>query len=605
MSAPDPLGGLTVTTPWYPSLHNPVSGSFVTDWTRLGRRLTERVRIIHHEEWPGGDVDTVTRLQPHVERVLGRMAKRHELDVQGRWATVTRVPTIITSGFDVADRAEAAVASTRLFGGPLDTPVVHGHVGYLGGLAAARLADPASRVVVTEHSTGLADFLQSARGRDIYTEVLERSHRLTCVSSVVRDVILSACPDLHDKVVVVPNPVDFAPAHQRASRPQKLERWVFSGGLIERKGVVRAVRAFATFAAGRPEATFDLYGEGPLKARLQDIAREAGVEGRVRFHGNVTHDQMLAALADHDVLIAPSHFETFHLVVPEAVAAGVPVVVSRSGGPQDALAGVEDLVGRFVDVNDDSDELLGAVMDLEDGLDRLDLDRARDLLGAKYGHDAITSQLADLYGCQDRRLDTALAAPAPDTREHVIVSVSGWRRYAVAASLGVLEQAHVPVTLLSGDQTLLDAHASVPHGNPADYVRGLAREAGLDPAAVQAGPRSHTLVGLRAAAGLVRGALRRARTTGRDVRPVLGAVRAGARKVAGGVSQDARALMAGAQARRRSDRTAPRPPAAGVHLVADAASFPLVGSLLDISPDVALAVEADRHALGLTPVDAP
>lgn len=604
----DPLEGLTVATPWYPSLHNPVSGSFVTDWTRLGRSLTQRVRVVHAEEWPGGDAETVGRIRPHAERVLARMAARRELDVQGRWSTVTRVPTIITAGFDVADRAEAAVESTRSYGNAFDSPVVHGHVGYLGGLTAARLADPAARVVVTEHSTGLGDFLQTERGRELYTEVLERCHRLTCVSGVVRDLILAACPGHDEKVVVVPNPVNFSPVHHRSSAPERLDRWVFSGGLIERKGVLRALRAFASFAASRPSASLDLYGQGLLEADLRALARDSGVEAQVRFHGNVTHDEMLEALARYDVLVAPSHYETFHLVVPEAVAAGVPVVVTRSGGPQEALSGVEQLVGRFVDVNDDPAELLEAVRDLESGLGDLDLPRARELLAARYGHESITSRLAELYGCTDRRLESGLPDLDPWVREHVIVSVSGWRRYAVAADLAVLAEAQAGAMLLSVDQTLLAAHREVLQGNPVDYVRGFARSAGMSPAAVAGTPRSFTLQGARSGLGLVRGALRRSRSIPEGgTREVLAAARVGARRVAGGLRQDARALAAAARdrRRRRSDLAAdPRQSAGSVHVVADVASFPVVAGLLDVCPDVSLAVEPDRRSLGLTPVDA-
>lgn len=614
MSGPAPLAGLTVTTPWYPTLHNPVGGSFVTDWTGLARSLTDDVRVVHAQEWPGGEPPVVAGLRGSADRVLGRMAARGELDVHGRWSRLTRVPTIITAGFDVADRAEAAVESTRTFGGPLDTPVVHGHVGYLGGLTAARLAGPDSRVVVTEHSTGLEDFLSTPRGRDIYTEVLERSHRLTCVSGVVRDLILSACPGHDETVVVLPNPVDFAPVHQRTEPVQSLDHWVFSGGLIERKGVVRLVRAFVEFAGGRPQATLDIFGQGTLEQDLRDIGRAAGIEDRIRFRGNVTHNEMLEALTHYDVLIAPSHYETFHLVVPEAVAAGLPVVVTRSGGPQEALAGVEDLVGRFIDVNDDPSELTAAVIDLEAGLADLDLPRAREILGARYGHEAMRSSLSELYGCADTRLATNLEPLAVEVPEHVIISVSGWRRYAVSAAVSSLEQAQAPIRLLTNDATVASAHPEVENGLPAAYVRALAEANGLDGDLVPHQPRVQTAAAARAAARVVLTAARASTAPADRARAVLRTAPTVVRRVGGGVKQDLRALRraaAAAQAARRQavDTTADpvegAPQGPPIHLVADVASFPLVSSLLDVQPDARLAVEPDRRLLGLTPVDVP
>lgn len=555
------LQGVTVTTPWYPTMHNPVTGSFVAEWAGLARRLAPQVRVVHAEEWPGGSPEVVAGLAPSADAVLRRMAERLELDTPGRWGTITRVPTVIQAGFDAADRAEAAVESTRRYGGPLDTPVVHGHVGYLGGLTAARLADPASRVVVTEHSSGLGDFLSTQRGQDLYAEVLERAHRLTCVSSVVRDLVVETFPAHADRVLVVPNPVDFAPVHRRSAGPESVDRWVFAGGLSENKGVVRLVEAFSRFARGRDAATLDIFGAGALESRLRELASESGLADRVRLMGNVPHDEFLRALPQYDVLLAPSRYETFHLVVPEAVAAGVPVVVTRSGGPQEALAGVEDLVGRFVDVNDDPDEIVEAVHDLERGLDRLDLGAARATLAARYGHDAVAAELARLYGCgEPTRAVPAEAARAKPDREFVLVSVSGWRKYAVAAYLEAIDTAGGHATLVTRDAELIGLHPGTDHVEPVDYLNALKPRV----AAAAAGT-------VESARGLLRRVLGRGTTPSVAARPVL-------------------------------ER---EPDPSSTHLVCDVASFPAVAELVRARPEVPLRVEPDLPALGLSPVDAP
>jgi glycosyltransferase involved in cell wall biosynthesis len=561
MTEATPLPGVTVATPWYPTMHNPVTGSFVAEWTGLARRLASRVRVVHAEEWPGGTPEVVAGLAPSVDAVLGRMAGRHELDVSGRWGTITRVPTVIQAGFTAADRAEAAVESTRRYAGAFDTPVVHGHVGYLGGLTAARLADPDSRVFVTEHSSGLGDFLSTPRGQDLYAEVLDRAHRLTCVSSVVRDLIVATFPSQADRVVVVPNPVDFDPAHRRASRPDAADRWVFAGGLSENKGVVRLVEAFARFARDRGAASLDIFGAGALESRLRDLAHESGVGDRVRLMGNVPHDEFLRALPQYDVLLAPSRYETFHLVVPEAVAAGVPVVVTRSGGPEEALDGVEDLVGRFVDVNDDPGEIVEAVLDLERGLDRLDLDAARETLAGRYGHDAVAAELSTLYGCEPPGGTTPAAPPTPrrePDRDVVLVSVSGWRKYAVAAYLDAVDATGGQATLVTRDAELMGLHPGTTQVQPAAYLAALK------------GPVAAAAAGTAAAArGLVR------RVLGRASAPA---------------SPSAVPAVA-------------RPSA--THIVCDVASFPIVEQLMAASPELRLAIEPDLPALGRAPVDAP
>jgi glycogen(starch) synthase len=498
--APAPVELVTVCTPWYPTAYNRLGGSFVADWSALSARLARRLRVIHTEEWPGGTEANIAKWSADTDLVFGELARRRAFDVVGAHGTLTRVPTVLTTGWDVPRRAEAAVDATRRWGGSLaDSPVVHGHVGYLGGLVGARLADPSARLVVTEHSTGLGDVLASPAGLELYAEVLERAHRLTCVSRVVRDQIVAALPEHSDKVVVVPNPVDFAPVDRRPAPPSALDRWVFAGGLIERKGVLRLLQAFSHFAPGRPEATLDLFGSGPLEDKLRELAAGAGLGERVRFRGSVPHGELLSALASYDVLLAPSTFETFHLVVPEAVAAGVPVVATRSGGPQEALAGVEDLVGRLVDVNDDPQELVDAVQDLEAGLGDLDLEAARQELDARYGPEAVLRALSDLYGVDapsSSAYEAATASPTtgPPTATQALqpstattarierieriervslLSALGWRRYAIESEARTAVEAGLPTTIVTDDAGAEQAAAPARRVPARDFLASL------------------------------------------------------------------------------------------------------------------------------------
>jgi glycogen(starch) synthase len=350
-----------------------MSGSFVADQVRLASRLVRDVEVVHSLEWPGGTPEVVAQLRPYLDRLLPGALLSRPWDA-GR---LTRVPAIMTGGATVPQRAEEMVSSVRTAIGGFDQPLVHGHVGYLGGLVGARLAAPGARLLVTEHSTGLAALLDDPQGRDQYAEVLERADRVLCVSGVLRDQLLAVLPQHADRLEVLHNPVDFLSGPSRPDVPSALHRWVFIGGLIERKGVERLVRAFCAVAREVPETSLTLYGDGPLRPRLEELARDAGVRDRLDVRGVTPHAQVMAELPSYDLLLAPSTFETFHLAVPEAVAAGVPVIVSRSGGPEEALAGVEDRVGRFVDVEDSPDQLVEAYRELSGSLGTLDLAGAR------------------------------------------------------------------------------------------------------------------------------------------------------------------------------------------------------------------------------------
>ena len=469
---------LDVCTPWYPTPYDPVVGSYVTSWTRLALPLASPVRVVHTHEWPGGNPEIVRGWRAPLDEVVGALGRSERLDVASVVGTITRVPSLIETGMGVLDRAEAGVRDARAALGTLPGDLVHGHVGYLGGLVGARLADPGARVVVTEHSTGLRGVLEDPRGLELYAEVLERAHRLTCVSTPVRQLILDHLPQFADTVVVMPNPVDFEPPHQRRDTPERLDRWVFVGGVIERKGVVRLVEAFIRFAADRPAATLDMFGQGPLVKQLQDRLADVGLAERVTWHPALTHDALLAALPAFDVLLAPSVYETFHLAVPEAIAAGLPVVVTRSVGPEEAVGDAADLVGRFVDVNDNPDELLDAVLDVERNLASLDIPAGRARLAARYGPDAVTDRLAELYGVE-RRTPSAPVVPTPTRPERVtLLARRNWRHYAASAEASAAQRAGLGVRVVTDDP------AAVASASGAEQITTASLTAALTPAAV-------------------------------------------------------------------------------------------------------------------------
>ena len=473
------MAGLTVPTPWYPTPFNRMSGSFVAEYARLMTRVCDRVDVVHAQEWPGAPAGSaaVGTLRPEFDAVLDVLAARGGpgwagglpgwaggLRVNGAAGTVTRVPVFTEGGATIPQRAEAMVRDVRraLGGGSatFDTPVVHGHVGYWGGLLAARLADPAAAVFATEHSTGLRDVLADPAGRDHYAELLERATKVFCVSGLLRDQILAVLPSYAERIEVLPNPVEFAGVPRRAEPPKRLDSWVFVGGLIERKGVERLVRAFCAVARQESAVTLTMFGDGPLKDRLAELAREAGVADRLHLRGVVRHGEVLAELPRYDLLLAPSVYETFHLAVVEGVAAGLPVIVTRSGGPQEALAGVESRVGRFVDVEESPDALVDAYRELSDSLDSLDLDGACAELDARYGPDAIARRLAVAYGGDPAAVRTAEVSPAEVSpgapvlalpERIVVLATSANRRYSVEEELAAARRLAVPTVVVTAD----------------------------------------------------------------------------------------------------------------------------------------------------------
>ncbi len=137
-----------------------------------------------------------------------------------------------------------------------------------------------------------------------------------------------------NKVVHMPeNGIDPARFRRIASPPTGLPlRGVFIGRLVPYKGPDMLIEAARPFLRdGR--LVLDIVGSGPMKAALRRQTSEAGLDGAVRFHGWVAHDQVQDVLAQAHLLTFPSIREFGGGVVLEAMATGVVPVICDYAGP--------------------------------------------------------------------------------------------------------------------------------------------------------------------------------------------------------------------------------------------------------------------------------
>jgi glycosyltransferase involved in cell wall biosynthesis len=119
----------------------------------------------------------------------------------------------------------------------------------------------------------------------------------------------------------------------------------------------------------------------------------------VFFTGWLDHVQLANAISLADVFVAPSHHEPFGLVYLEAMATGIPVIATRSGGPVHLVTHEGPLANGWLCEVDDVDSLAAAVMDaLANAPERKRRGRnALELIKAKYRWPVIAGRFEELY----------------------------------------------------------------------------------------------------------------------------------------------------------------------------------------------------------------
>jgi glycosyltransferase involved in cell wall biosynthesis len=108
-------------------------------------------------------------------------------------------------------------------------------------------------------------------------------------------------------------------------------RVVHVGTLTPVKDQATLLRAFALARRQHADACLEIVGVGPLSAQLEELASNLGLNGSVRFVGDVDHAALPAVYRGARVSVVSSRHEAQSMVALEAIACGVPLVGTRVG----------------------------------------------------------------------------------------------------------------------------------------------------------------------------------------------------------------------------------------------------------------------------------
>ena len=156
------------------------------------------------------------------------------------------------------------------------------------------------------------------------------------------------------KVALIYNAVDlerFSPGSEELRLdcrrqfgfPETAKVVLGAGRLQAQKNFPGFLETAAALSRLLPEVRFVIAGEGPDRARLENLARRLGIADRVEFLGFVTRMRELYLASD--VLFFPSFFEGTPMTVLEAMASGLPIVASEIDGTAEVLTdGVDALL---------------------------------------------------------------------------------------------------------------------------------------------------------------------------------------------------------------------------------------------------------------------
>jgi glycosyltransferase involved in cell wall biosynthesis len=171
---------------------------------------------------------------------------------------------------------------------------------------------------------------------------------------------------------------------------------LFLSRFDEKKGLDLLLPAFAELRLQHPDTALVLAGSGTAEfvASLQTRIADLGIAADVFWAGFLTGADKHAVLSDADVFVLPSYSENFGIAVLEAMAAGLPVVVSDQVAVHTEVAAMNAGIAVPCTENALSRGLIELVRN--DQLRSLMADNAR-CLAQQYTTERVISKLIGLY----------------------------------------------------------------------------------------------------------------------------------------------------------------------------------------------------------------
>lgn len=246
------------------------------------------------------------------------------------------------------------------------------------------LVEHRSLLVTGQHITApVLKSWQVAWLRDVY----QSSDKIVPVSNSLIETIRTIAPGVEERITVIPNMIGplFMPEFA-GNKKRNVFVYISFGILEKRKGFRYLLEAFKMIIDNF-EGNFQLRigGRGSEAESLQKYAGQLKISDKVFFLGRVPRELVRKEMEGANVFVLPSLSESFGVVLIEAMATGLPVISTRSGGPEFIINSSN---GLLVDPGN-SVELYNAMSEIYLGYKKYDSKRIRFEVLEKFGPEKI------------------------------------------------------------------------------------------------------------------------------------------------------------------------------------------------------------------------
>jgi L-malate glycosyltransferase len=267
--------------------------------------------------------------------------------------------------------------------------IIHCHyaypIGVLGYILSRYFKVP---YIITEHASKFENRFRSFIHKKLALKSLEKADRIIAVGNSLKKEIEKY---IINPISVVPNVVNVSKFYS-AERDSKFINLGFLGSLDDnRKGLDLLFSAI--YKIQNQNYLLHIGGNGKFLEKYKNLSRKLDFSGKCIFYGNIKPEKVPDFFSKLDIFILPSRKESFGVVVIEAMAAGIPVIATICGGPEDI---VTKETGLLIE-KDNVDQLREAIEYMIINFKKYNNKLIRDYVTYEYGVDSFVNKLTEIY----------------------------------------------------------------------------------------------------------------------------------------------------------------------------------------------------------------
>lgn len=273
--------------------------------------------------------------------------------------------------------------------------IIHAHNFLYAGVVAQHLKEKYGiRYVITEHSSSYVRNRITSHQIEILKSVASEASKITAVSSRLKSILRKY---INKEVEVLYNIVDdyFFQEDFEHKHTDKSDKFIFLNvaSLDENKNQTLLIESFSKVAKKFSKIQLQIVGDGFMRRNLESLTKKLQIEEQVVFLGRISQKEVREKMMEADCFVLSSNFETFGVVLIEALACGLPIIATKCGGPEDIVTNEN---GILVDVKNEK-QLEDAMEFMYFNAYKYDKKHLRAYAWEKFGENAFVSSATKLY----------------------------------------------------------------------------------------------------------------------------------------------------------------------------------------------------------------